>query len=69
MQVIEITVNGAQTKVPAGRTVEALLTHLGIRPDRVAVEMDRSIVTKRQWASTPVDNGAQLEIVEFVGGG
>jgi sulfur carrier protein len=69
MQVIEITVNGAQTKVPAGQTVEALLTHLGIRPDRVAVEMDRSIVTKRQWASTPVDNGAQFEIVEFVGGG
>jgi thiamine biosynthesis protein ThiS len=69
MQTIEITVNGAQTEIPAGRTVETLLTHLGVRSDRVAVEMDRTIVTKRQWASTPVHGGAQLEIVEFVGGG
>lgn len=69
MQTIEITVNGAQTEVPAGGTVEALLTQLGVRRDRVAVEMDRTIVTKRQWASTAVHGGAQIEIVEFVGGG
>jgi thiamine biosynthesis protein ThiS len=69
MEAIEITVNGAQTKIPAEQTIENLLTHLGIRFDRVAVEMNRSIVTRRQWASTSVPGGAKLEIVEFVGGG
>jgi thiamine biosynthesis protein ThiS len=69
VQTIEITVNGEPQKLPGQQTVESLLRELGVRADRVAVELNRKIVSKNQWASTPVETGAALEIVEFVGGG
>ena len=67
--VISITVNGEARETREGGTVLALLSHLGVRGDRVAVEMDRHIIYKRDWDTTPVAPDAQIEIVEFVGGG
>ena len=66
---IETVVNGEPVAIPAGKTVKELLDLLGVRPDRVAVELNRSIVHQRDWGKTQVGQGAQVEIVEFVGGG
>ena len=66
---IEIVVNGEPRTVPEGLTVAGLLARLELDPARVAVELDRSIVRKPHWDSTPVAGGARLEIVQFVGGG
>ncbi|MBK5290618.1 MAG: sulfur carrier protein ThiS [Acidobacteriia bacterium] len=66
---IEISVNGDARQVPAGSTIETLLQLLRIPQDRVAVELDRRIVRKPEWASAHLSNGAKLEIVHFVGGG
>jgi thiamine biosynthesis protein ThiS len=65
----EITVNGELRQVPAGLNLRQLLIHLEVHPDRVAVELNRGIVRQLDWESTTVDAGAQLEIVQFVGGG
>jgi sulfur carrier protein len=66
---ISITVNGETRQAKEGGSVRDLLSHLGVRGDRVAVEMDRHIVYKRDWDTTQVVPDAQVEIVEFVGGG
>jgi thiamine biosynthesis protein ThiS len=66
---IEIVVNGEGRRVPGGLTVSELLAWLEVVPDRVAVELDRQIVRKPDWPGKPVAAGAQLEIVQFVGGG
>ena len=66
---IEITVNGRSTTIARGGSVLDLLHALEIKPDRVAVELNRTIVKMRDWAETVVDAGAQVEIVQFVGGG
>jgi thiamine biosynthesis protein ThiS len=66
---IEITVNGRSTTIARGQTVLELLHALEIKPDRVAVELNRAIVKQREWAATSVEAGAQVEIVHFVGGG
>ncbi|MBX9599661.1 MAG: sulfur carrier protein ThiS [Bryobacteraceae bacterium] len=68
-QTVEIVVNGQKRPVPAGATVEAVLLHLEVPLDRVAVELNRRIVRRPDWGSTPVPDGGQLEIVQFVGGG
>ena len=65
----EISINGERRHVPAGLSLIELLAHLGIGADRVAIELNRSIVRKRDWALTGVPPSAQIEIVEFVGGG
>lgn len=66
---IGIVVNGEPCQVAAGGTVFDLLRHLDIDPDRVAVEMNRRIVRQPEWRTTPVEEGAAFEIVQFVGGG
>jgi sulfur carrier protein len=66
---IAITVNGEPQTVPAGETVLSLLERLHLAPERVAVELDRRIVKQPHWSATVLADGAQLEIVQFVGGG
>jgi len=64
-----IYINGEPRQMPAEQTVAALLGHLNVPVERVAIELNNSIVRKREWESTLVGEGAQVEIVEFVGGG
>ncbi len=66
---IEVTVNGELQQVPSGESLAALLRTLNVAADRVAIELNKSIVRKRDWNETPVPDGSAIEIVEFVGGG
>ena len=66
---IEIVVNGETRQVPAGTTVTRLLAILAVAPERVAVELNRSIIKNIFWPETELSAGAQVEIVHFVGGG
>jgi thiamine biosynthesis protein ThiS len=66
---IEITVNGEPQTVPQGLTILGLLHQMELDPARLAVELDRRIVKQPYWPETVLRTGAQLEIVQFVGGG
>jgi sulfur carrier protein len=66
---LTVMVNGEPRRFIAPQTVASLLELLGIEADRVAVEMNKAIVRKRDWAQTAAPDGAQIEIVQFVGGG
>jgi thiamine biosynthesis protein ThiS len=66
---MEIVVNGERQCTPEGQTVLGLLEQLQIDPARVAVELNRRIVKQPLWRETTLDRGAQVEIVQFVGGG
>ena len=63
------TVNGEELELPEGLTVAALLLHLGVRAERVAVERNGAVVKKARHAEEPLAPGDVLEIVTFVGGG
>ncbi len=67
--VIQVTINGESKTVPPQQSVAALLDWLAIESDRVAVELNKSLVRKRDWQQTQVSSGSEIEIVEFVGGG
>jgi len=66
---ISISVNGEPQSTREGQTILDLLTQLAIDPARVAIELDRRIVKQPLWGETILDAGAQVEIVQFVGGG
>lgn len=66
---IQIRVNGEDKQAPSDCSLAALLVWLEVASERVAVELNKSIVRKRDWENTVVLDGARLEIVEFVGGG
>ena len=50
-------------------TLAALIESLNMKPDRVAVELNREIIPRDRWPETPLKDGDRLEIVHFVGGG
>ena len=62
-------VNGEPQDLPEGLTVAALLQHLGIRGERVAVERNGLVVKRAQHGEQRLADGDVLEIVSFVGGG
>ena len=65
---MKLTING-EPQVLSAETLGALVAHLGMKPDRVAIELNREIVPRNQWPQTPLHDGDRLEIVHFVGGG
>ncbi|HET6935709.1 MAG TPA: sulfur carrier protein ThiS [Candidatus Angelobacter sp.] len=64
-----LTINGEPRDFPDGLTLSALIAQLGMKADRVAVELNLEIVPRGSWDSTLLKNGDKLEIVHFVGGG
>jgi sulfur carrier protein len=66
---MNITLNGESREVPEGLTVAALLAHLNLPAERVAIERNRDVLPRAQWDATPVQPGDQFEVVHFVGGG
>jgi thiamine biosynthesis protein ThiS len=66
---IEFLLNGEPRTAPPGQTVLELLHQLELDPARVAVEFDRRILKQPHWADTILRPGAEVEIVQFVGGG
>ena len=66
---MHLFVNGEAKDYANVTTLSQLIAELGIKGDRVAVELNREIVTRAQWDETELHEGDQLEIVHFVGGG
>jgi sulfur carrier protein len=66
---IAVWVNGEPKEVPAGQSIAELLDVLEVARDRVAVELNKCLVRRRDWQQTAVTPGSYVEIVEFVGGG
>jgi thiamine biosynthesis protein ThiS len=66
---VNVTVNGDRREIPDGCTVAALLDHLGMSRDRVAIERNLDILPRALWNETRVQPNDSFEIVHFVGGG
>jgi len=66
---MRLSVNGEEREIEAGATIEKLLEHLGLSARRVAVEVNREVVTRDAWPCTELRERDSVEIVQFVGGG
>lgn len=69
---MKIQINGEERDFsadPVPFTLAALIDVLGMKGDRVAVELNRDIVPRDRWADTVLNDGDRLEVVHFVGGG
>jgi thiamine biosynthesis protein ThiS len=69
---MKLQINGEErdfSDTPPSFTLAALINSLGMKADRVAVELNRDIVPRDLWANATLNEGDQLEIVQFVGGG
>ncbi|WP_294239630.1 sulfur carrier protein ThiS [uncultured Sphingomonas sp.] len=66
---VTITVNGEHKRVAAGLSLADLASQLGLVPEKVAVERNLEVVPRSTLAQVEVEDGDEIEIVHFVGGG
>jgi thiazole synthase len=66
---VSITVNGEHKRVTAGLTIIQLAEQLGLVPEKIAVERNLEVVPRSTLGEVIVQDGDELEIVHFVGGG
>ncbi len=66
---MQLTINGEARSFDSPLTLAALIEQLGLKLDRVAVEHNLKLTSRKQWDSTALADGDRLEIVQFVGGG
>ncbi|MGA8763640.1 MAG: sulfur carrier protein ThiS [Candidatus Sulfotelmatobacter sp.] len=69
---MKLYINGQDRSFPdltTPFTLSVLVETLELKPDRVAVELNREIAPRDRWSEIPLHEGDRLEIVHFVGGG
>jgi thiamine biosynthesis protein ThiS len=66
---MKLTINGEDREFSSNLTIASLIAQLGMKPDRVAVELNRDLVPHESWDQTQLSDRDRLEIVHFVGGG
>jgi thiamine biosynthesis protein ThiS len=66
---LTIRLNGEPFEIAGPVTIGALLAELKIDPRIVAVEHNVVVVKRQQYDKTIVNEGDEIEIVRFVGGG
>ena len=66
---IGIRVNGEHRRIFAGLSFADLANELGLNPAKVAVERNLEIVARSTLANVLIEDGDEIEIVTFVGGG
>jgi len=66
---LQIQLNGEPREIDDGLNLSKLVAFLKLKPEQIAIELNRQVVRRVDWETTPVNDGDQLEIVHFVGGG
>ena len=69
MDSLQITLNGEPRAVAVGATLADLVTQLALDSRKVAIEQNRVIVARSQYAGTAIRTGDEIEVVAFIGGG
>jgi thiamine biosynthesis protein ThiS len=65
---MRVIVNGQEETLEPGGSVTTLLAARNLTPDKVAVERNRRLIRSEKY-DMPLEDGDQIEIVTFVGGG
>jgi thiamine biosynthesis protein ThiS len=66
---IDIKLNGEIKKIETEVTLDRLLDLFSLPRQRVAIELNRSVVRRNDWPEITINNGDTIEVIHFVGGG
>lgn len=66
---MQIIVNGETKQIESELNLQELLKKLEIPTERVAIELNKTVVRKKDWTEVKVADSDKIEIIHFVGGG
>ncbi len=66
---MHVEINGETRVLEEQITLVGLIEYLKLAPERLAIELNQTVVRRADWPNTPLKEGDRIEIVHFVGGG
>ena len=66
---VTIQLHGETKKVPGEVTLDRLLELFSLPSQRVAIELNKEVVRRKDWENIVIRDADTIEIVHFVGGG
>ena len=66
---MKILINGESKEINQDLNLNELLKHFSLPSERIAIELNREVVRKKDWENIKVSEGDKLEVIHFVGGG
>jgi thiamine biosynthesis protein ThiS len=66
---MKVFINGETREIERELNLRELLGKFDLPTERVAVELNKQVVRKKDWENVTVKDADKIEIVHFVGGG
>ncbi len=66
---MKIFINGETKEITKQFNLLELLKELSLPSERIAIELNKEVVRKKDWESIAIKDADKIEIVHFVGGG
>ena len=66
---IKINLNGKTFFLPKGTSLFKVIKKTKLQPNKIAIELNRKIINKKNMNKIFLKNKDKIEIVHFIGGG
>ncbi len=66
---MRVFINGETKEIEQTLKLNELLDHFSLPNKRIAIELNKEVVRKKDWNAIEIKDSDKIEIVHFVGGG
>lgn len=66
---MKVLINGETKEISNELNLSDLLKHFSLPSERIAIELNKEVVRKKDWENIKIAEGDKLEVIHFVGGG
>ncbi len=66
---MQVVINGKTKEIAKEINLQQLLKNLSLPSERIAVELNKEVVRKKDWGNILINDADKIEIIHFVGGG
>ncbi len=66
---MKVFINGETKNIQKAFSLSELLGELAVPSERIAIELNKEVVRRRDWENIKIKDADKIEIVHFVGGG
>jgi sulfur carrier protein len=66
---MQVFINGETRNIESELNLLELLKKLELPTERIAIELNKDVIRKKDWETINVSDADKIEIIHFVGGG
>ncbi len=66
---MKVFINGETREIIGELNITGLLRHFSLPQERIAIELNKQVVRKKDWENIKINDADKIEIIHFVGGG